>query len=210
VLTVLVADDHAVVRQGLKQIVADAFPSVAFGEAGDVPATLDLVRRQAWDLVVLDLTMPGGNGLEAIKEMRRHRPATPVLVLSMHPEDQFAVRVLRAGAAGYLTKETAPEALVQAIRTTLAGRKYVTPSVAERLAEAVDTSAGGPPHAILSDREYSVLCRIAAGRTVSEIAEQLLLSVKTVSTYRARILDKMGLRTNAELMRYAMEHGLVR
>jgi DNA-binding NarL/FixJ family response regulator len=206
---ILIADDHPVVRRGLKQVVADAFPSVVIGEARDAAEAVEMVRNRPWDIVVLDITMPGRNGLEVLREVRREHPRLPILVLSMHPEEQFAVRAMKAGASGYLSKETAPDELVQAIRTTLAGRKYVTPSVAEHLAAALDSAGRAAPHETLSNREYAVLRMIAAGHRVGDIARTMHLSVKTVSTYRARLLRKMGLRTNADLVRYALDHGLV-
>jgi DNA-binding NarL/FixJ family response regulator len=208
-MKILLADDHAVVRKGLKQILADEFKRAIFGEARNATEALDLIWKEHWDVVVLDITMPGRSGLEVLREIKRHKPRTPVLVLSMHPENQFAVRVLKRGASGYMTKESAPDELVGAIRKVLAGGRYVSTSLAEKLANYVSDDAQKPPQELLSDREFQVLRLIAAGKIVSEIAKELSLSVKTISTYRTRILEKMGLRNNAELMHYAMQHQLV-
>ncbi len=196
-------------RHGLKQILADEFKRATFGEARHAQEALDLVWKEAWDVAVLDITMPGRSGLEVLREIKRSRPKLPVLVLSMHPESQFAVRVLKRGAAGYLTKESAPEELVGAVKKVLAGGRYVSASLAEKLATSLATDSQQPAQDRLSDREFLVLRQIASGKTVGEIAKDLALSVKTISTYRARILEKMGLRNNAELMHYAMQHQLV-
>jgi DNA-binding NarL/FixJ family response regulator len=208
-MKILLADDHAVVRRGLKQILADEFTRAAFGEARNAQEALDLVWKEKWDVVILDITMPGRSGLEVLREIKRSRPKLPVLVLSMHPENQFAVRVLKRGAAGYMTKESAPDELVGAIKKVLAGGRYVSASLAEKLASYVSSDAQKPPQESLSDREFQVLRLIASGKAVSEIARELSLSVKTISTYRTRVLEKMGLRNNAELMHYAMRHELV-
>jgi two-component system invasion response regulator UvrY len=206
---IVIADDHPVVRRGLKAIVKDALRPADVDEACNAAELLTLVRKREPDVVLLDIAMPGRSGLEAVKELRREHPKVPMLVLSVHSEDQFAVRSIRAGASGYLTKDSAPEELVDAIRTVLAGRRYLTPSVAERLASAVETDTKGPPHEMLSDREFHVLRMLAAGKTNGEVADELALSAKTVSTYRTRTLRKMGMRTNAELTQYAVRHGLV-
>src|SRR3989442_8197633 len=208
-MRILIADDHAVVRRGLKQILRDDFKKAEFVEAGNATEALDRIRKENWDIVVLDITMPGRSGLEALKEIKEARPKLPVLVLSMHPENQFAVRVLKRGASGYMTKESAPEELVGAIKKVLAGGRYVSPSLAEKLATYLSSDTHKPPQELLSDREFQVLRLIASGKIVSEIARELSLSVKTISTYRTRILEKMGLRYNAELMHYAMQHQLV-
>jgi DNA-binding NarL/FixJ family response regulator len=208
-IKILVADDHAVVRQGLRQILAQAFEGAVFGEAGHAQEVLQHVWKQEWDVVVLDIAMPGRSGLEVLKELKQVRPKLPVLVLSMHPEDQFAMRVLKAGAAGYMTKESAPEELVTAIKKVLRGGKYVSSSLAEKLAFALAPDIEKPLHETLSDREYQVMCLIASGKTVTEIADELSLSVKTISTYRARILEKMDMKTNAELTHYAIKNRLV-
>jgi DNA-binding NarL/FixJ family response regulator len=197
-----------VVRHGLKQILADEFKRAAFGEARNAQEALNRVWKEAWDIVVLDITMPGRSGLEVLREIRKSHPKLPVLVLSMHPEGQFAVRVLKRGAAGYMTKESAPEELVGAVKKIMAGGRYVSTSLAEKLATYL-SSDQKPPQERLSDREFQVLRLIASGKIVSEIAKELSLSVKTISTYRSRILEKMGMRNNAELMHYAMQHQLV-
>jgi DNA-binding NarL/FixJ family response regulator len=207
-MRILLADDHAVVRHGLKQILADEFKRAAFGEARNAQEALNRVWKEAWDIVVLDITMPGRSGLEVLREIRKSHPKLPVLVLSMHPEGQFAVRVLKRGAAGYMTKESAPEELVGAVKKIMAGGRYVSTSLAEKLATYL-SSDQKPPQERLSDREFQVLRLIASGKIVSEIAKELSLSVKTISTYRSRILEKMGMRNNAELMHYAMQHQLV-
>lgn len=205
----LIADDHAVVRRGLREILEEEIPGAEFGEAADTREALEQIRKHDWDVVVLDITMPGGSGLDVLRDSKGIRPNLAVLVLSMHPEDQYAVRALKAGAAGYLTKESAPEELVTAIRTILAGRKYVSASLAQGLALRLANGNDGPLHETLSDREHEVMLMLAAGTMVSHIAEELSLSVKTVSTYRTRILDKMGMKTNADLTRYAMENDLL-
>ena len=207
-LRFLITDDHAVVRRGLKQILSEAFSGAKFGEATNVRELLDLVREREWDVVLLDLSLPGRSGLDAVQEIKMARPAAQVLILSMHPEDQFAVRCLRLGADGYMTKDAPPEVLLQAVRKVAAGGKYVSADLAERL--ATDLSAGGdrPAHELLSSREFEVMRKIAAGRTAGEIAVELHLSVKTVSTYRSRVLQKMNLRTNADIMHYAFRAGL--
>ncbi len=208
-MKVLIADDHPVVRRGLRQVLADEYPSLSVGEARDAGETLKLAREQDWDIILLDISMPGRSGLEVLKELKRGRPGVPVLILTSHPEEQYAVRVLKAGAAGYMTKESAAEHLIEGIRKAVRGGRYVSPSLAELLAASVGADVETPPHESLSDREYEVLCLIASGKAVGEIAEELSLSVKTVSTYRARILEKMGLKTNAELTRYALKNNLV-
>ena len=208
-IRVLVADDHAIVRRGLKLIMEEEFHNIVFGEASNGQQALDLVWKQDWDIVVLDITMPGRGGLDILKELKQLRPKLPVLVLSMHSEDQFAVRVLKAGASGYMTKENVPEELVKAIKKVLAGGKYVSASLAEELAFRLETDDEKPLYERLSDREYQVLCLIASGKTIKQISEQLSLSIKTISTYRTRILEKLKMKTNAELTHYAMKHKLV-
>ena len=208
-MKILITDDHAVLRRGLKQIIEDGFGKVQFGEAATAGEAIAQVAKEYWDLVVLDITMPGRSGLDALKEIKAIKPNMRVLVLSVHSEDQFAVRVLKAGASGFMNKDTAPEELVKAIRKVLAGGRYVSASLAEKLAVTLDKKGGEFPHQQLSDREFQVLRMIGSGKTVSEIAEELSLSVKTVSTYRTRILEKMNLSTNAELTRYSFEHKLV-
>jgi len=208
-IRILIADDHAIVRAGLKQIIADTDDLQVTGEASNGQEVLDALERDAYDVVVLDLSMPGRGGLDALKQIHSAYPQLPVLILSMHPEEQYAVRALRSGASGYLSKESASEELVAAIRHTASGRKYVSPSLAEHLADEVAGSDLEEPHHSLSDRELQVLCMIASGQTVSNIADELSLSVKTVSTYRERILLKMKMRSNAELTHYAIKNHLI-
>jgi DNA-binding NarL/FixJ family response regulator len=208
-MRIVIADDHPVVRRGLRAIVEDALLPADVHEAGNAAELLTLVRKREPDVVLLDIAMPGRSGLEALKELRREHPKIPMLVLSIHSADEFAVRSIKAGASGYLTKDSAPEELIDAIRTVVAGRRYLTPSVAERLASAVESDAKGAPHEMLSDREFHVLRMLAAGKTNGEVAGELALSAKTISTYRTRTLRKMGMRTNAELAQYAVRHGLV-
>ena len=208
-IRVLIADDHAVVREGLKGIVAQNDDMAVVGEAGTGHEVLEFLRSRECDVVLLDLSMPGKDGLDTLKELRLARPRLPVLILSVYPEDQYAVRLLRAGAAGYLTKESAPEELVAAIRKVSRHGRYVSATLAERLASLLDSPDDRPPHERLSDREYRVMIMIASGKTVGEVADNLCLSVKTVSTYRARALEKLGMKTNAEFAFYAMKQGLL-
>ena len=206
---VLVADDHPLLRKGLKQLL-DAEPDLELaGEAEDSEQVLEKVQRDCWDVLVLDLTMPGRGGLEVLQEIRRVRPNLPVLVLSMHAEERFAVRAIKAGANGYVSKANGAAEVVTAIRKVLTGRKYVSATLAEALAGALDGDGQRPLHETLSDREFQVMCKIACGRTVSQIAAEISLSVKTISTYRSRVLEKMHMRSNAELTRYAIQEGLV-
>jgi len=208
-IRVLIADDHEVVRRGLVNILEDEHGMSVVAEACDATEALEKARATDVDVVLLDISMPGMSGLDALKELRSERPLVPVLILSIHPEEQYAVRVMRAGAAGYLTKDTAPEELVRAIRSVIGGHKYISQSLAERLARELTDGMEKAPHERLSDREYQMMLLIARGKTASEIATGLSLSVKTVSTYRSRVLKKMNLRNNAEIMRYAMERHLV-
>jgi len=208
-IKVCVVDDHAVVREGLKRIIAENPGMAVTAEAGDGHEALKVIQSEPCDVVLLDITMPNKNGLDVLKQLHSESPRLPVLVLSMHAEDQYAVRVLRAGAAGYLTKESAPAKLVQAIRKVVRGGKYVSPTLAEKLVFDLDSDATKAPHQILSAREYQVLCMIASGKTVTQIADELTLSVKTISTYRVRILEKLSMKNNAELTRYAIKEGLV-
>jgi DNA-binding NarL/FixJ family response regulator len=205
---VLIADDHAVVRRGLKELLAES-QEVRVGEAANANEALDMVRQEDWDLVILDLNLPGRGGLELLSDLKRERPELPVLVLTIYSEDQYAVRALRCGAAGYLTKESAPEELLAAVRKVTEGGRYVTASLAEKLAISLHPDHQGAPHESLSDREYQVLCLLASGRTVSQVADQLCLSVKTISTYRTRILEKMSMATNAALTFYALRNQLI-
>jgi len=209
-MRVLIADDHAVVRRGLEQILADAFEEIEVGEATNAEEAIERADREEWDVVILDISMPGRSGLDALKEIRKGKATLPVLILSIYPEDQFATRALKAGASGYMTKESAPEELVNAIHKVMSGGKYVSAALGEKLAADLEKDrAGVPPHQRLSDREYEVLLLIASGHTISEIANKFSLSVKTISTYRARILEKTGLKSNADLVRYAIAHGLI-
>jgi DNA-binding NarL/FixJ family response regulator len=207
-MKILLADDHAVVRHGLKQILTDEFKRATFGEARNAQEALDLVWKQDWDVVVLDITMPGRSGLDALREIKKSKPRLPVLVLSMHPENQFAMRVLKAGASGYMTKESAPDELVGAVKKVLAGGRYVSAALGETLAASLSTNQRAPQEK-LSDREFQVLRLIASGKMATEIATELSLSIKTISTFRTRILEKMGMKNNAELMHYAIQHRLV-
>lgn len=208
-IKILIADDHTIFREGLKHILAEYPDLVVADEASNGQDVIDKIWKNNYDMVLLDITMPGMTGLEVLKQLKNDRPKLPVLILSMHPEEQYAVRVLRAGASGYLTKESAPDELITAIRKISQGRKYITSSLAERLAVEVEADSKKPLHEILSDREYQVLRMIAEGKTVKNIANDLSLSIKTVSTYRTRIMEKMKMKTNAELMHYAMKHRLL-
>jgi len=208
-MRILITEDHTVVREGLKLILADHFKKAVFGEARNATEALALVWKQKWDVVLLDITMPGRNGLEVLKEIKRARPRLPVLILTMHPEDQFAMRLFKAGAAGYLTKESAGEALVGAIKKVVEGGRYISPSLAERMASYLTIDVRKAPHERLSDREFLILRMIASGKPVSQIARECSLSVSTVSTYRARILEKMDMKNNAQLTHYTLQKELV-
>ncbi|WP_374404065.1 response regulator [Niveibacterium sp.] len=207
-IRVLIADDHAIVRQGLRAILSDTTDMIVAGEAENGVRALQLLRDGAWDVVLMDVNMPDRNGIDTLKLVKKEFPKLPVLMLSMHPEEQYAVRALKAGASGYLSKQSAPEQLVLAIRQVASGKKYVSAEVAEQLATAI-TEDDRAPHERLSDREYQTLCMIASGKTLTQIGEELNLSVKTVSVYRARLLEKMKLKNNAELTHYGLKHGLV-
>lgn len=208
-IRVLVADDHAVVRHGLKQILSEESDILEVGEAGSVAEALRLGREAEWDVVILDITMPDGSGLDILRELKHQKPHLPVLVLSVHSEDQYALRVMRSGAAGYLTKECAPQELIEAVRRVVSGGKYIGLDLAERLAEVLVGDREAQPHEQLSDREFQVLCLIGSGKSAGEIAEELSLSPKTISTYRRRVLDKMHMTGNGELTRYVLEHHLI-
>jgi two-component system invasion response regulator UvrY len=205
----LIADDHSVVRKGLKQIIFEAFPSALIEEVTNAEDLLKKAIMEEWDVVISDISMPGRSGLEILQQVRLDHPKLPFLILSVHPEDQYAIRVLKAGASGYLNKDSAPEELVKAINQILLGKRYITPSIAEKLADTLDRDSAKLPHEYLSDREFEVCKLLAAGKSVSEIAEKIFLSVTTVSTYRARIMTKMGLKTNADLTLYAVENKLL-
>jgi DNA-binding NarL/FixJ family response regulator len=204
----LIADDHAVVRKGLTQILRDEFPAAFVQEVANSHEVMEEVRKGPWDVVLLDISMPGRNGIDTLKQIRSEGIKVPVLMLSMHSEEQYAVRVLKAGASGFLNKETATDELLAAVRKILSGRKYITPRVAEKLIDNLDNQ-DKPAHDLLSDREMQILQYIAGGKTVSEIADELSLSVNTISTYRSRVLEKLKLNNNAELTRYAIDHNIV-
>ena len=206
---VLIADDHTVVRRGLKQILLEGFPSAEVVEVADAEELIKKIIQSDWELVISDLSMPGRSGLEALQQIKQIRPHIPVLILSIHPEDQYAIRVLRAGASGYLSKDMAPDELVNAVQKVLLGKKYITDTIAEKLASVLDQDASKLAHETLSDREFTVLKLLASGRSVSEIAESMFLSVTTVSTYRTRLLSKMNMKTNADLTLYAIENKLI-
>lgn len=208
-IKVLVADDHAVVRRGLRQILSETSDILVAGEASTIPEVRRLLHEQRWDVVVLDLNMPGGGGLAFLAELRRELGSVRVLILTVSQESQYAVRAIKAGAAGFLTKESAPEKLIEAVRKISAGGRYVSAELAETLASLVAGESGGAPHERLSDRELEIFKMLAAGRTVSQVAQELGLSVKTVSTHRTRILKKLNMRTNAEMTHYAIKNALV-
>ena len=208
-IQILIVDDHAILRRGLQEILEREFRDVRIGGAGTAEEALTQLGSETWDLVILDITMPGRSGVDVLRNLKALRPKLPVLVLSMHPEDQYGKRVLKAGASGYMNKESAPEELIKAVRKLLSGGRYVSPTLAETLAVDLDRDDGTPAHERLSDREFEVLRKMASGKTVGQIAQELHLSVPTVSTYRARILEKMGMSNTAELIRYALSHHLV-
>jgi DNA-binding NarL/FixJ family response regulator len=207
-IKVFFAEDHTIVREGLKQILADTKDIIVAGEAADGEEALARIREEDYDVVVMDISMPGKSGLEVLKELKEIKPGLPVLILSMYPEDVYAVRSFRHGASGYLSKESAPTELIGAIRKVSAGSRYVSAALAEKLVVNLGDETGKPLHAKLSEREYQILCLIASGKTGKEIAAELSLSAKTVSTYRTRILEKMDLKNNAELTHYAIQNGL--
>ncbi len=208
-IKILIADDHAIVRRGLVQILQEEFPLAKITEVDNGNDAIDMVNKQIWDFILLDISMPGKNGIETLKQIRTNGVKAPVLMLSMHSEEQYAIRVLKAGASGFLSKLSATDELLSAVHKVLAGRKYITASLAEKLAESLGENENKSTHEILSDREMQVLQLIAAGKTVSEIAEEISLSVNTISTYRARILEKLNLNNSAELTRYAIDNNLV-
>ena len=208
-IKVLIVDDHSIVREGLKQILSETSDIVVTDEAGNGQEALEKVWKNRYDVILLDISMPGRSGLDILKQIKSDKPALHVLILSVFPEEQYAIRALKAGASGYLTKESTPNELITAVRKVSEGKKYVSASLAERLASHLEIKAEGSLHESLSDREYEVMCMIASGKPVKEIAENLLLSVKTISTYRARILEKMGMKNNAQLTHYAINNRLV-
>lgn len=208
-MKLLIVDDHAVVRAGLKQILSAISPQPAIGEADNAQSALDQLKEAAWDMLLLDISLPDINGINLLKVVKSEWPDLPVLILSIFPEDQYAIRAIKSGANGYMTKESAPEELIHAIKKVAKGGRYITPDLAEKLAFALDDISDKHSHEALSDREYEVMCLIASGNTVSHIARQLNLSVKTVSTYRTRVLAKLKLANNAELTHYAIKQGLI-
>jgi DNA-binding NarL/FixJ family response regulator len=206
---ILVVDDHYVVRQGLKMILAEHLPAASFGDASTAQEALDLAWKESWDIVLLDVSMPGRGGLDVLKDLRQHFPKLPIIVISMHPEEQFALRVLKLGASSYIRKDSAAQELIKGVDAALRGAKYITPTIAEQLATNLERDQEGPIHEELSDREYQVMCLLASGKTVKEAGSELSLSVKTISTYRSRIMEKMKMQNNSQLMRYAVRHGLI-
>jgi two-component system invasion response regulator UvrY len=207
-IRILIADDHAIVRHGLKQIIEDSGEMRVVAEAGSGIEALRKIRETDCDVVLLDISMPDMSGIDVLKQSHAERPQLPILILSIYPEDQYATRLIKAGAAGYMTKESAPAEVVQALLRVAGGKKYISPAVAEMLANELGTDENKLPHQTLSDREYQIFLLLASAKTVTEIADALALSVKTISTYRSRILEKMNLHNNAELMRYAIDHRL--
>ncbi len=208
-IRILIADDHAIVRAGLRQFIASEIDMEVAGEAATGTETVELARKADFDVVLLDISMPEGSGVDTLKQLKQIKPELPVLILSTFSEDQYAVNLLRAGASGYLSKESASAQLIGAIRTVLQGRKYVSPALAEILANDIGGTGDTPPHEQLSEREFQVFCKLAAGVPVSKIADELFLSVKTISTYRARILEKMSMKSNADLTYYAIKNSLI-
>ena len=205
---ILLVDDHAVMREGIKQILEDELLSVTFGEAGNAAEALDLFPQRNWDVVILDIVLPGRSGFDVLKEIRQQKPNLPILVYSMHAEEQFAVRALRSGASGYLSKADVPGQLVKAIHQLLAGRKYLTETVMDKVASELNVQTDRPPHEKLSNREYQTMLMIASGNTTTQIARDLSLGISTISTYRARILEKMQMKSNADIIHYVMEYNL--
>lgn len=208
-IQIMIADDHPIVRAGLKQIIAEDNNVMVADEASSGPELLAKVRERDFDVIVLDISMPGMDGLDTLKQLKIDKPKLPVLILSFHPETRYAVRILKAGAAGYVTKASASDDLIRAVKKVFRGGKYISPSLAEKLAYDLDSKSGKMSHETLSDREYQVMQMISSGKTVGEIAEELSLSIKTISTYRSRILEKMSIKNNAELTHYAIQNHLV-
>jgi DNA-binding NarL/FixJ family response regulator len=208
-LRVLIADDHAIIRKGLKQILLEEYPSVIIEETGNAEELIAKAINEKFDVVICDLNMPGRSGLDALRQVKQALPDLPVLIMSIYPEDQYALRVLKSGASGYLSKEMIHDELIKAVQTVLQGRKFISHAVGEILAGSFDMPSSQQPHELLSDREFDVFKRLASGKSVSEIAQQLSLSSTTVSTYRSRIMEKMNMRSNADITRYALEKKLI-
>jgi two-component system invasion response regulator UvrY len=208
-IRILIADDHAIVRKGIQQILSEGFPDAEIDEVANAEAMISKIMESEWDVIISDLSMPGRSGLEAIPQIKQINPKLPVLIMSIHPEDHYAVRVLKAGGSGYLSKDLAPDELVTAVKRVLTGRKYITANVAEKLASMVDKDDDKPLHQMLSDREFTVLQLLGSGKSLSEIAESMILSINTVSTYRSRILVKMNLKNNTDITLYCIENKLM-
>jgi len=208
-IRILIADDHAIVRRGMRQILLEQYPTGIIAEVDDAAMLINKVLEEKWDMIICDMNMPGRSGLDALHQVKQISPETPVLIMSMYPEEQYALRVLKAGAAGYLGKETIHDNLVVAIETVLQGRRFITPSIAEKLADSIGKTSQKPFHELLSDREFDVFKLLAIGKSITDIAVQLSLSSTTVSTYRSRIMEKMEMKSNAELTRYAIENELI-
>ncbi len=208
-MRILIADDHAIVRKGLHDILMEEYPFAEIQECADADDLIKKSMKGKWDVIISDISMPGRGGLDALQQIKEITPETPVLILSMHSEDQYAIRVLKAGAAGFINKESAQDDLIKAVRVVLTGKKYITPSIAEKMASMLTRNQDKLPHETLSDREFEVMKQLASGRSLSEIADNLSLSITTISTYRSRILTKLGISTNADLTRYAVEHSLI-
>ena len=208
-MRILITDDHAIVRRGLKEILLEEYPFAEIGEASDAEELIKKTFAENWDIIICDLNMPGRSGLDALKQIKQSLPKLPVLIMSMYPEDQYAVRVMKAGAAGYFNKNSIHDELIKAIETVRTGKKFITPAIAEQLIDSFHKERDEAPHLFLSDREFDVFKLLTSGKTISEIADQLSLSPNTVSTYRSRILEKMQMHSNTELIRYALEEKLI-
>ena len=207
--SLLLVDDHPIVRRGVKQILSDAYPEMEFGEADNAEEAIAAVSGRDWDIVLLDISMPGRGGLDVLNELRKTSPRLPIIVLSMHEEEQWVIRMLRAGAKGYVSKQTAPGAIIQAVETVQQGKTFVSAGLSEKIVNSLVSHNDKPAHERLSNREFEVLCLLAGGKTTKEVAEQLKLSIKTISTFRARVMKKLSLHTNAELVHYAIENGIL-
>lgn len=208
-LKILIADDHAVIRKGLKQILIEAFPDAQIAEAVDAEEVIAKAVIERWDIIISDLSMPGRSGLDVAQDIKQNHPKTPVLILSIHPEEQYAIRALKSGASGYISKDAATEELVAAVKRILDGKKYISSEIADKLASGVGIDQHITAHELLSNREYEIFILLAKGKQVSEIADQLFLGVTTISTYRTRVLAKMNLKTNADIIRYALDNQLI-